>query len=187
MSDGWIKLNRRILDWDWYRDGATMRVFIHLLLNATSKPTTFKGITLRPGEYCTTYKDIADCLNLSYKQVRTAIGHLKGTGEVTIKGRPEGTHSAQIYFICNYTKYQEKSERGQTKGQAKGQAKGTELGKYIEQESYTTYTQEVKKEKERSDALQSAPPVKMEIPSGILEMFGGDEQAAADFINGGKK
>ena len=31
---GWIKLHRKITEWEWYSDANTFRVFMHLLLTA---------------------------------------------------------------------------------------------------------------------------------------------------------
>lgn len=32
--EGWISLYRKILNWEWYSDANTFRLFIHLLLQA---------------------------------------------------------------------------------------------------------------------------------------------------------
>ena len=34
---GWIKIHRQILEWEWYSDTNTFRVFLHLLLKANHK------------------------------------------------------------------------------------------------------------------------------------------------------
>ena len=36
-DNGWIKLHRNLLDWEWYSDIKVCRVFLHLLLTANFK------------------------------------------------------------------------------------------------------------------------------------------------------
>ena len=109
----WIKLNRNILDWGWYKDGNTMRVFTHLLLTANVKDGRFMGVIVRRGEVAVSIAAIAKDLDLSVKEVRTAIEHLKKTDEVA--SRPYNRFS--LITIKNYELYQgETASRGQTGG-----------------------------------------------------------------------
>ena len=109
----YIKIDRNILDWGWYTDGNTFRVFIHLLLTANIKPHMFLGVEIGRGEVATSYKSIAESLEISIKSARTAISHLKTTGEVAIK-----RHSHfSVISILNYDLYQ---ANGQSVGQSKG-------------------------------------------------------------------
>lgn len=98
----YIKLDRNILDWGWYTDENTFRVFIHLLLTANIKPHMFLGVEIGRGEVATSYKSIAESLEISIRSARTAISHLKMTGEVTIKRHPHFT----VISIPNYDSYQ---------------------------------------------------------------------------------
>ena len=81
--EGFILLHRRLLGWEWYGDGNTMRVFIHLLLKANFEPKKWRGVTVGRGQCATSLAEIAGELGLSERNVRTAIKHLKSTGEVT--------------------------------------------------------------------------------------------------------
>lgn len=97
-----IKLDRNILDWGWYRDGNTFRIFLHLLLTANIKPHMFLGVEIKRGEVATSYSAMSETLGISIRSVRTAISHLKSTGEVTIKRHPHFT----VISIPNYDSYQ---------------------------------------------------------------------------------
>ena len=83
--NGFIKLHRSMLEWEWYTDPITMRVFIHLLLNASFKESRFMGMEVHPGQVITGRKALAEQLEISERQVRTALKRLKSTNEVTIK------------------------------------------------------------------------------------------------------
>ena len=98
----WIKVDRNILDWGWYKDANTFRVFMHLLLTANVKPHKFMGVEIKRGELATSQKSLAESLGISVQSVRTAILHLKLTGEVTVS-----QHSRfSVISIPNYDLYQ---------------------------------------------------------------------------------
>lgn len=99
----WIKLNRNILEWGWYTEANTMRVFIHLLLKANVEDKFYQGIPVRRGEILTGYPALAEELCMSIQNVRTAINHLKSTGEITVNSYPKGS----LIIIENYEKYQD--------------------------------------------------------------------------------
>ena len=100
-----IKLDRNITKWRWYKNANTFRVFIHLLIEANVVPYEFENITIKRGELATSYDKIANTLNLTNQQVRTAIQHLKSTGEITVKRYPK----FQVISIVGYNYYQDKS------------------------------------------------------------------------------
>lgn len=102
MSNRWIKLSTKICKWGWYTDGNTMRVFVHLLLMAASMDTEYKGANIRRGEVAVTWQQIADALEMTYREVRTAVTHLKSTGEITVT-----KHSKySLVRVVNYDAYQ---------------------------------------------------------------------------------
>lgn len=103
-SNSYIKLNRSILDWRWYKDSNTLRVFLHILLSANFADGSFEKEAVLRGEFATSLDKLAKDLNLSVQNVRTAISHLKSTGELT--SRNCGKY--QVFTIVNYTLYQGK-------------------------------------------------------------------------------
>ena len=99
-----IKLDRNIKEWRWYTNSNTFRVFVHLLLNANIKEKDFENAQLERGELATSYDTVANALKLSNQQVRTAISHLKLTGEITVKRYSKFI----VISIVNYARYQDK-------------------------------------------------------------------------------
>lgn len=97
-----IKLDRNILDWRWYKETTTKAVFIHLLLRANIKDNDFMTETIHRGELVTSYAALAAETGLSIKQVRTAIRHLKETGEVKVRGHSKFS----IISMLRYDYYQ---------------------------------------------------------------------------------
>jgi DNA-binding transcriptional MerR regulator len=99
---GWIKIHRQILEWEWYSDNNSFRVFLHLLLKANHKQKRYKGLELKIGTIITSRDILAIETGLSIQQIRTALDKLKSTNEVTIKTSSQGT----IIEVVNYAKYQ---------------------------------------------------------------------------------
>ncbi len=98
-----IKLNRKILDWEWYKDANTFKLFIHLLLTANVKDKKWQGIIVKRGELITSIPNLSKSTGLSAQEVRTAIKHLILTGEITDSSSPR----FRIISIKNYGKYQD--------------------------------------------------------------------------------
>lgn len=98
----YIKLFREILDWEWWHDINTFRVFIFLLLKANWKDCTWKGVLVKRGEYVSSYDKLAEDTDLTRDEVRTAIKHLKCTTEITTRS----TRKFTVFTVVNYDLYQ---------------------------------------------------------------------------------
>ena len=83
MNEGWIKLHRSLLEWEWFADSNTFHVFIYLLLKANTKDLKYKGFVIPRGSLVVTVSDIGVTLGLSYKAVRTAFEHLKQSEQIS--------------------------------------------------------------------------------------------------------
>lgn len=116
---GWIKIHRSILDWEWYEDTNTFRLFIHLILKANHKDKSYKGKLIKRGCLVTGRDLLSVETGLSVRQIRTSLTRLKMTNEVTIKSNSKGTEIQ----IVNYDKYQlvtnEETNERPTKDQQK--------------------------------------------------------------------
>ena len=101
-NDGYIKLYRSLLDWEWYSDVNTTRLFLHLLLTVSHKDKKYKGKIIEQGSICTTVAQLSAGTGLTINEVRTAILHLKATQEVSVKV----TNRESIFKVLNYAVYQ---------------------------------------------------------------------------------
>lgn len=102
MQGNYIKLDRSILEWCWYTDINTCRLFIHMLLRANWKDGYFRQTVVPRGSFVSSVGKLAESTGLSEREVRTAISHLKSTGEVTSRS----TNKYTVFSIKNYDKYQ---------------------------------------------------------------------------------
>lgn len=132
MDEGYIKLFRSMTNWEWYQDANTTRVFLHLLLNANWEDSRYRGYEIPRGSVVTGLHSLSESLGISIKSVRTALKHLKSTGEVTIKT----TNRFSIVTIANWEKFQGNIEEGASQMASqvahKGQASGTQRATYKE-------------------------------------------------------
>lgn len=104
--NGYIKLYRKLIQWGWYQDSVVKDLFLHLLLTASFKDFEWMGETCKAGQLITGRKRLAEELNFSERQIRTALEKLKSTGEVTTKT----TNKYTIITVVNWEDYQSGEE-----------------------------------------------------------------------------
>ena len=101
MSD-YIKLHRKFLEWEWYRNEHTKNLFIHCLLKANWKESKFEGNVIQRGSFVSSIDILANETGLTSDEVRTAIKHLICTGEIT----KQSTNKYTVFSVVNYDLYQ---------------------------------------------------------------------------------
>ena len=112
LENGFVKIYRSLLKWEWYDDINTKVVFLHLLLTVSIEDSKWHGITVKRGSRVASYAVLANETKLTVKQIRTAISHLETTGEVARYKHAKFT----VFSINNYDKYQLRASNGQGEG-----------------------------------------------------------------------
>lgn len=103
MRGGFIKLHRKILEWEWYTEPHMLRLFVHLIFSANYEDKSWRGIEVKRGSFITSWQGLSESLNLSVQTVRTCIKRLESTGEISRKS----TNKFTIITICKYDSYQD--------------------------------------------------------------------------------
>ena len=116
---GFIQLHRKLMEWEWYTDQKTFKVFLHCLLKANFKDKQWRGSTIKRGQFVTSISHLASETGLTVKQVRTALDNLESTGEVGKQSTNLNTCITVIY----YDKYQ---SEGKPMDKPKGKQKTNE-------------------------------------------------------------
>lgn len=153
-----VKIHRKITDWEWYTDANTYRLFTHLLYKANYKTNRWMGIDILPGQLVMGRKELARQLKLSEQEIRTSISKLKSTSEITIKS----TNKYSIVTICKWEDYQVSAKDDQPTDQPTDQQSSN-------QQSTTLKEREEVKEEKNEGKRTKTPPSLSEIESYFSE------------------
>lgn len=99
---GWVKLHRKMLEWEWYDDHNTFRLFMTLLMMANHADKKWRGNLIMRGSLLTSLDSLSVTTGLSVQQIRTSLGKLIATGEITNKS----TSKNRIITISKWDSYQ---------------------------------------------------------------------------------
>jgi hypothetical protein len=99
---GWVKLHRKLEEWEWYTDSKSVHLFVHLLIKANHKPRKWRGIDVQPGQLVTSRDRLSMETGISTQSVRTILERLKSTSEITSKS----TSTYTLITICKWATYQ---------------------------------------------------------------------------------
>ena len=125
FNNGYIKLYRSLLNWEWWGSVKTRDVFIYILLAANWEDNRWQGVLVKRGQLLRSVSNIAKAVGITEKSVRVALEHLKMTNEVTI----ETANGRTLITIVNYEKYQAVEEKGASEGAKETASEGQTRGK----------------------------------------------------------
>jgi len=98
----WIKIHKKITEWEWYSDTNTFSLFIHCLLLANRENKKWRWIEIPRGSFIMSLSHLANDTGMSVQNVRTSLLHLKSTNEITYKS----TNKFSMITVVWYDKYQ---------------------------------------------------------------------------------
>lgn len=147
MAD-YVKIDRKMLDWEWYRNINTKVLFLHMLLKANWKEGRFENKVVPRGSFVSSVKKLSEETDLTEREIRTAISHLKTTGEVTSKSYPKYT----VFTVKNYDKYQTTDKQNDKQVTSKRQTN----------DKRTTTIEERKKERKEEDIPPISPATRFD-------------------------
>lgn len=106
LTEGYIKLHRSLVEWEWYSDTVTKAVFLHLLITANYENKQWKGQLIKRGQRVVSRGKLSQELNISEQKIRTALKRLISTGEITKSLYAKNT----IITVVNYDRYQDSNQ-----------------------------------------------------------------------------
>lgn len=104
---GFITLHRQILDWEWYRHPHTAFLFIHLLLSANFVEGMYKGEVIKRGQLVRSVTGLSTETGLSIQTVKTALAHLRLTGEIT----DDVSRGYRVITVVKYDDFQKLTDK----------------------------------------------------------------------------
>lgn len=115
MNKGWIKLWRKLADWEWYDDIPATRLLVHLLVHVNYEDKNWKGHLIRAGSMAFSWETLSDKSGLSVRQCRTAMKKLEDSGEAT-------RYVAGKFQVVSLVKWEElQSDEREATGNRSGQ------------------------------------------------------------------
>lgn len=145
---GWIKLHRQIVEWEWFDEPNTFRLFLYCLLKANHQDKNYRGELIKRGSFVTSLESLSKGTKLSIRNIRTSLSRLESTHELTSKRTRKGT----VIQIVNYDNYQEATHEPTRKRQESDKkTTTTKNDKNIKNEKNTTNV--VKSESEIKDGF----------------------------------
>lgn len=119
MTSGWIKLHRKIKEWEWYKDSQVVHLFYHLIVSANDKDKKWKDFNIRRGEFVTSVRNISEETGIPVISVRRKLEVLEESGAILRKT----TNKFTLITICKYDSYQSTEQTSeQTNEQTSWQA-----------------------------------------------------------------
>lgn len=107
QQNGWVKLHKKITQWEWFTDSKTLHVFINLLLTANNEIKEWRGITVNRGQRLATQEELCKETGLTRQNLRTALKHLVLTKELTINLTNNQPRNFGLYTVLKYDDYQQ--------------------------------------------------------------------------------
>lgn len=112
-NNTWIKLFRRIREWEWYLDNNTKSLFLEILLTANIEDKNWRGIEVKRGQLITSLDHLAENSGLSVRQVRTSLCKLIKSEEID----KQTTNKYTLITVNNYNTYQDNDKQMTSKRQ----------------------------------------------------------------------
>ena len=82
---GFIMLQRDLINWEWYTDVNTCKLFLHCLLKVNYSQKKWQGIVIDKGEFITSYEKLAVETGLTISKVRTALTKIEETHHIKVE------------------------------------------------------------------------------------------------------
>ena len=108
---GYIKLDQKVTEWQWFDDPEMLALWVHLLLAANCSEADRQGASLQRGTLITSIARLSVRTGISVGKIQNGLRRLKKSGEITT----EGTNKWTKITIVNYDHHQvEESEQQAT-------------------------------------------------------------------------
>lgn len=105
-----VKLDRKLLTWEWKDDPNMVALWIEILLQANYNESRWHGEVYEKGSFPTSLEKLSKATGLTKSQVRTCLNKLKTTREIATESH--GSHTKII--VIKWDEYQGFDADGRT-------------------------------------------------------------------------
>ena len=96
--EGWVKVHRKLLGWEWFKSSEMVHLFIYLLMKSNHELAVWRGQKVEKGQLITGLNSLNFDTGISIQTLRTCLKRLEKSGEINI----QTTNKYTIVTICNY-------------------------------------------------------------------------------------
>jgi len=131
---GYIKLHRRIVNWEWFDDDKAFKLFVYILVKANWEDTPWeqKNMIIRRGELVTSLSKLSKELGYSVGEIRHRLNNMQISKQIALKS----TNKYTIITVCNYDDYQDPVQEKDTQNRTQTARKSaTSKEERIEEEN----------------------------------------------------
>lgn len=176
---GFVKLSRKLLNWEWYDDINVFRIWIHLLLTVNWKDGRYRGQEVKAGERVVSMHKLSEEIGLSVQTIMRTLNKLETSGELKTTRNTSGT----LISLMKWGEYQSLDQEVGTRKEQSWNTDGTRVehgrntdgtpinrrkkeGKKVRREEESTLTQHFpsprrsrKGEKSKEEMIQIATEI----------------------------
>lgn len=116
MNEPYIKLFKRIVDWQYFGDAHVLQLLIYLLATVNFKTEKWRGITIKAGQKITSIEKMANACECSKNTIQRCLKILVDSGTIEMQSDNKKT----IITICNYSKFQRNMANSVSKNDMQG-------------------------------------------------------------------
>lgn len=149
-NEDFIKIYRNLIDWEWWNDHNTTRLYLYCLIKAAWKDSKWRGIEIKRGQFVTSLSSLSKKTGLSVQQVKTALNHLASTKNITSKSYP----NFRIITVLGYDSYQQTNKQSNKRATKRQQSSN----------KAPTTVEEYKEEKERKEGEEEGARARASTP-----------------------
>lgn len=179
--DWFVQLHKKIMQWEWYTDVPTCKLFFHILLSANYKKAKWRWKEILPWQFITSLWHLATETGLSIQEVRTALVKLISTNEVT----HQSTQQYTMLTLNNWEAYNTQDNKRSTNDQqtinkpsTTTNINNTEYKEYIETD--TSVSQFEVSDSDFSPTDENLIPEIIKVPLAVIEKS--DYEISIDFL-----
>jgi hypothetical protein len=151
---GWIKLHRKLIEWEWFHDSKMVHLFIYLLLSANHADGNWQGIEIKRGQFVTGLDSLSKATGISTQSLRTCLSKLTKSKELTSKS----TNKYRILTLCNYETYQLKETDTNKQTNKQSTSKQQSTNKQLTANKNNETNENKKNDKNNDTSGSSFPP-----------------------------
>lgn len=104
---GFVKIHRKLKEWEWYNKSEMVHLFMHLILSANNSDGSWQGREVKRGQLITGLHSLNKATGISIQTLRTCLKRLQNSHEINI----QSTKLNSLITICKYDDYNDKYQQ----------------------------------------------------------------------------